>query len=91
MRHWHGLTFLLRPGCRARGSRLKQLRFNYLSLLLLLFAVNGVLEWSLLIFDGDLTAALLTYFNVRAAHGVGCTLGFDLIDHIVVGERQVLG
>src|SRR5215213_4031033 len=90
MRHRYRSTFLLRPGGRARGRRLKQLRFNYLSLLLFLFAVNGVRQWPLLIFDRDLTAAFLTYLNVRAAHSVGRTLGFDLIDHIVVGKRQVL-
>ena len=91
MRHRHRLTFLLRSGGRARGRRLKQLRFDYFSLLLLLFAVDGVLERSPLIFDRELTAALLTYLNVRAAHGIGGSFGFDLIDHIVVGKRQVLG
>src|ERR1044071_5749372 len=84
MRQRHWPTLLLRPGCRARGSRLKQLRLNYLSLLLLLFAVDRVLEWPLLIFDCDLTTAVLTHLDVRAAHGVGRTLGLDLIDHIVV-------
>ena len=87
MRHRHRLTFLLRPGGRARGRRLQQLRFDHLSLLLFLFAVNGVLQGPLLIFDRDLTIAFLTYFNVRAAHRVSRTLSFDLIDHIVVGER----
>src|SRR5215213_11377376 len=91
MRHRHRATLLLRPGGRARGRRLKQLRFDYFSLLLFLFLIDRVRQWPLLIFDRDLTVALLTYLNVRAAHGVGRSLGFDLIDHTVVGERQVLG
>ena len=91
MRERQGATFLLRPGGRARGGRLKQLRFDYFSLLLFLFLIDRVLQWSLLIFDREFTIAVLTHLNVRAAHGVGRTLGFDLINHIVVGKRQVLG
>ena len=53
-------------------------------------SINGVRQWPLLIFNRDLTVAVLTYRNVRAAHGVGRPLGFDLIDHTVVGKRQVL-
>ena len=44
----------------------------------------------LLISDRDLTVAFLTYLDVRAAHGIRRPLGFDLINHIVVGKRQVL-
>jgi len=90
MRHGHRPTLLLRLGCRARGRRLQQLRLYNLSLLLFLLAINGVRQWPLLIFNRDLTVAVLTYRNVRAAHGVGRPLGFDLIDHTVVGKRQVL-
>lgn len=32
----------------------------------------------------------LSDFDVDAAHGVGHALGFDLIDHLDVRERQVL-
>src|SRR5688572_20693948 len=63
MRSRHDFTFLLRLGCRARGCRLKQLRLNYLSLLLFVFAVDGVLERSLLISDRDLSRVLLTHFD----------------------------
>ena len=44
MRHRHRPTFLLRPGGRTRGSRLKQFRLDYFRLLLFLFAVDGVLQ-----------------------------------------------
>ncbi len=76
MRHWLRFTFLLRPGGRARSRRLKQFRLHHFRLLLFLFAVDAVLERSLLIFDRDLTAAFLTYFDVRAAHRIGRTPGF---------------
>src|SRR6185436_18888230 len=86
-RYW--TTFLLRPGGRARGRRLQQLRFDYLSLLLFLFAVNGVLQRPLLIFNRDLSGVPLPHFDVCLTHGVGGALGLDLIDHVVVGESQV--
>src|SRR5829696_1004780 len=55
MRQRHRTTLLLRPGCRARGSRLKQLRFDYPSLLLFLLLIDRVLQWALLIFNRDLS------------------------------------
>src|SRR5690348_1967224 len=54
MRPRHRTTLLLRPG-RVRGRRLKQLRLDHLSLLLFLFTVDAVRQWSLLILDRDLT------------------------------------
>src|SRR5215218_194701 len=68
--------FLLRPGGRARGRRLKQLRFDDLSLLLLLFLIDRVVQWLLLIFNRDLSRVPLPYFAVCLAHGVGGALGF---------------
>src|ERR1051326_4657535 len=61
--------FLLRPGCRARGSRLKQLRFDYFSLLLFLFLIDRVLQWLLLIFNRDLSGVPLTHFHLCLPHG----------------------
>lgn len=80
---------MLRPGGRARGRRLKQLRFDYLSLLLFLFLIDRVLQRPLLIFNGELSSVPLPYFHVGLAHGVGGALGLDLIDHVVIGEGQV--
>ena len=54
--------------------------------LLLLFAVDRVLEPPLLIF----TIAFLSHLDVRTAHGIGRSFGFDLVDHIVIGKCQVL-
>lgn len=90
MRQRYGTSFLLWLGCRSSGSRLKQFRWHYLGLVLFLFAVNSVLQPAPLVFDGDFSRTRLSDFNVGAAHRVGCSLGNDLIDHIVVGERQVL-
>jgi hypothetical protein len=45
--------------------------FDDFGLLLLLFAVDRVLEPPLLIFDRDLTIAFLSHLDVRAAHGIG--------------------
>ena len=64
--------------------------FDDFGLLLLLFAVDRVLEPPLLIFDRDLTIAFLSHLDVRAAHGIGRAFGFDLVDHIVIGKCQVL-
>ena len=82
-------TFLLRPGGRARGRRLKQLRLDYLSLLLFLFLIDRVLQRTLLIFNRDLSGVPLPHFHLCLTQGVGGALGFDLIDDVVIGEGQV--
>ena len=63
MRHRYWATLLFRPDGRARDRRLKQFRLHHFRLLLLLLAVDAVLERSLLIVDRDLTTAFLTLIS----------------------------
>lgn len=59
--------------------------------MLFLFAINGMVQQLTFVFDGDFSAAGLSDFHLGMAHGVGSPPGLDLIDHVVVRERQVLG
>ncbi len=63
---------------------------HHLRLVLFLFAIDAVLQGTSLVFDGDLSGAGLSDFDVGVAHGISSAFGLDLIDHIVVGKRQVL-
>ena len=47
---------------------------------LLLVAIDAVLQRPSLVFEGDLSVAGLSDFHVGVAHGVGRALSFDLLD-----------